>query len=118
MTNPRWLEAAARRSGHEAWTLGHVFARYRDLEERSPEALAAELGCSLEVLHWLSLCRRPDAERFSEDVLAIARRFEVDAHRLVEVIRRVEVMDAFASPSEDSLLLAARDRLPEEEKDS
>lgn len=119
MTNPRWLEAAARRSGHEAWTLGHVFARYRDLEDGSAESLAADLGCSLEVLHWLSLCRRPDGERFSEDVLAIAKRFDVEPHRLVEVIRRVEVMDdAFGPSSEDSVLLAARDRLPDEEKDS
>lgn len=123
MTNPSWLEAAARRSGHEAWTLGHVFARYRDLEERSIEELAADLGCSLEVVHWLSLCRRPARDSFSEDVTAIANRFQVDPQRLGRVIQRVQVMDAFASASEHSsrdstLQLAARDRTHDDEKDS
>ncbi len=116
MTSPDWLEAAARRSTREAWMLGHTFARYRELEGCTPEQLAARLGCSLEVLHWLSLCRRPEGEAFTEQVFTIAKRFAVEPLRLIPVLRRVEVVDALAraqgeaATEEGSLLLAARDR--------
>jgi hypothetical protein len=125
MSNPEWLKTAARRSAHEAWMLGSVFERYRELEGVTPEALAAELGCTVDVLHWLSLCRRPEGEAFSEHVFTIAERFKVDPLRLVTVLRRVEVMDALSMRSEsgeasdeESLLLAARDRSHDEETDS
>jgi len=125
MATPDWLKTAAQRSERETWMLGHVFARYRQVEGRTDEELAAELGCSLEVLEWLSLCRRPQGERFAEHVLAIAKRFAVDPRRLGAVIRHVEVMNALA-PQRDggvvankgSLLLAARDRPKDEEPSS
>ena len=117
MTNPGWLKAAAVRSGQEAWTLGHVFERYRKLEGRSSEELAADVGCSPRVLLWLSLCRRPAGEDFAAQVRALSERFGVEAHRLAAVLRRVEVRDALAArPVEDAahdgqaLQLAARDR--------
>jgi len=113
---------AARRSAQEAWMLGHAFARYRELEDRSPEELAAELGCTREVLHWLSLCRRPEGEAFTEQAFTIAQRFAVEPLRLVTVLRRVEVVDALAAlaegeeaADEDALLLAARDRSHDDE---
>jgi hypothetical protein len=125
MTNPEWLKTAARRSAHEDWMLGHVFEKYRTLEDRSPEELSAELGCSLEVLQWLSLCRRPEGEKFTEHVLAIAKRFALEPLRLVSVLRRVEVVDALSArpdgeevADEEALQLAARDRSCDEEKNS
>jgi hypothetical protein len=125
MATPDWLKIAAQRSEGETWMLGHVFSRYRELEGLTHETLLAELGCSPEVLQWLSLCRRPEGERFAEHVLTIAKRFGVDPRRLATVIRHVEVMDALA-PQQDgggaarrgSLLLAARDRPKDEEPGS
>lgn len=125
MATPDWLKTAAQRSERETWMLGHVFARYREIEGRTHEELAAELGCSLEVLQWLSLCRRPEGERFAEHVIAIAKRFSVDPRRLGAVIRHVEVVNALArqreggkAAHEGSLLLAARDRPKDEEPSS
>ncbi|ADO73058.1 hypothetical protein [Stigmatella aurantiaca] len=125
MTNPDWLKTAARRGGQEPWTLGHVFEQYQRIEGQSPEGLAAELGCSLGVLQWLSLCRGPRAERFAGDVREVSQRFAVAPHRLAAVVRRVEVMAALArGPEEEEsvrkgpLLLAARDRSPGEEPGS
>ena len=46
MSNPDWLELAVRRSHCEAWMLGHVFERYRELEGLSPEALEHEVSPS------------------------------------------------------------------------
>ncbi|MDC0708627.1 hypothetical protein POL68_09120 [Stigmatella sp. ncwal1] len=125
MTNPDWLKTAAQRGGQEPWTLGHVFERYQRIEGLSPEGLAAELACSMEVLQWLSLCRGPRAERFAGDVREVSQRFGVAPHRLAAVVRRVEVMAALVpgpggeeSGGEGPLLLAARDRSPGEEPGS
>jgi len=124
-TSPEWLKTAAKRSAREPSMLGHVFEQYLKLEGRSQEQLAAELGCSLEVLQWVSLCRRPHGEDFAEHVQVIAKRFEVELLRLVAVIRRVEVVKALSSPAEGTetahgspLQLAARDRSEDDGADS
>ncbi|ATB40438.1 Bipolar DNA helicase [Cystobacter fuscus] len=90
MSQPSWLRTAARRSEEHAWLLGHVFMKYRQLERESSEELATRLGCSLETLAWLALCRRPSADRFAEELKVIAKRFNVEPKGLTEVIRRVE----------------------------
>jgi len=125
MTGPDWLKRAARRSVEEDWMLGRVFERYQQLEGRSPEELATELGCTAEALQWLSLCRCPEGEAFAEHVLVIAKRFALDPSRLSAVLRRVEVMDALTEPPDGaevadagSLLLAARDRSEDDETSS
>ncbi|WP_342374555.1 hypothetical protein NVS55_24765 [Myxococcus stipitatus] len=126
MSPPDWLETAARRSSLEPSTLGHAFARYRELEERTPEQLADDLGCTVEQTQWMSLCHRPeDGEGFAEQVGQIAKRFEVDLLKLARVLRRVEVIDALQlagadgeEPGEDSVLLAARDRSEEDKTHS
>ncbi|QRN97339.1 hypothetical protein JRI60_51800 [Archangium violaceum] len=124
MTNPKWLKVAAQRSGQRTWTLGYVFEQYRKYEDKSVEELAAELDCSLEVLDWLSLCRRPDKERFTEHLDVIAKRFAVNPYRLAAVIRHVEVLDVFPASKEDgevgedAFLLAARDHTTDDETSS
>jgi hypothetical protein len=115
MSDLDWLEPAARRSAGEAWTVGHAFERYRALEGSSQEELAKELGCSLEVLHWLSLCRCPQGEAFTEQVSTIAKRFAVDVLLLTQVLRRVEVMDRLSIRAEDG---EARDRSHDGETNS
>ncbi len=121
MTGPDWLKRAAQRSVEEDWMLGQTFERYRELEGYSPEQLATQLGCTVESLQWLSLCRRPEGDSFAEHVLLIARRFALDASRLGAVLRHVQVMDVLVTSRDDgegaagnSLLLAARDRSDDE----
>lgn len=124
MANPKWLKVAARHSGQHTWTLGYVFEKYREYEGKSAEALAEELGCSLEKLAWLSLCRRPSEEHFAEHLEQIGKRFEVEPHRLAAVIRHVEVLDVLPvsrdtneeEEGEDSFLLAARDYTDEDDE--
>jgi hypothetical protein len=124
MTQPSWLKTAARRSVEHAWMLGHVFEKYRQFENKSPEELATQLGCSLETLAWLSLCRRPDEERFAEDLSVIAERFNVDPNGLAEIIRHVESLGALEEWREDGdtagavLQMAAHDRASDDETES
>ncbi|HYO53213.1 hypothetical protein [Archangium sp.] len=125
MANPKWLKVAAQRSGQHTWTLGYIFEQYRKHEGKSAEELAADLDCSLEMLDWLSLCRRPDEERFAEHLGMIEKRFAVEPYRLAAVLRRVEVLDVLPASQEggeamgeDAFLLAARDHSTDDETSS
>lgn len=113
MSIPTWLGTAVRRSHGEAGMLGYVFARYRELEDRTEVALATELGCTLDALQWMSLCRRPLGEALSEQASTIAERFSVKLRPLVHVLRRVDVLDALSerrgSHGGNTLRMAARD---------
>lgn len=125
MTTPEWLKAAAQRSAQDPASLGYVFEQYREHEGKSAEEIAAMLGCSLDVLEGLSLCRRPEQDRFAEHLRMIAKRFAVDPRRLAAVLRRVEVLDVLPADGEeeaavrdDSYLMAARDHSRDDETDS
>ncbi|MBN8227497.1 hypothetical protein JYK02_08250 [Corallococcus macrosporus] len=117
MMNPDWLEAAAERGAREPDMLGSVFAWYRDLEELSVQAFAEKLGCTVETLHWVSLCRRPEGESFSEHVNQIAEHFGIDGFELSRVLRDMEATAALIAtensplePEARAVLRAARDR--------
>ncbi len=117
---PRWLEQAARRGSERPWTLGAALDEYCRNEELTREQLSSLLGCSLDSLAWLSLCRRPAPEQFAEDISKIAERFEIDASKLAQIVRRVDAIAvlrrAINAQEEDPLLLAARDRDKERDK--
>jgi hypothetical protein len=125
MTTPEWLKVAAERSAQDPASLGYVFAQYRKHEGKSAEDLAAMLNCTLKVLDEISLCRRPDPERFAEHLRMIEKRFAVDPRLLAAVLRRVEVLDILPAEEEggtavrdDSYLLAARDHSSDDETSS
>jgi hypothetical protein len=113
MSTPVWLGRAVRHSHGEPRMLGHVLARYRQLEGCSEETLAGELGCTLEALQWLSLCLRPEEAAFKEQTSAIAERFSVDLGVLVQLLRRVEVLDSLSARRDSTgtrgMRMAARD---------
>jgi hypothetical protein len=64
----------------------------------------------------LSLCLRPRADCFAEDIEHISATFHLDAERLAQIVRFVESIDAMAIPdtstvsAESGLLIAARAR--------
>jgi hypothetical protein len=125
MTTPEWLKVAAQRSAQDSASLGYVFERYRKHEGKSVEELAEMLGCSLEVLDALYLCRRPEQACFAEHLRMLEKRFAVGPRRLAAVLRRVEVLDGLPSDEEagttvrnDSYLMAARDRSSDDETSS
>jgi hypothetical protein len=112
MTSP--LDALARRAEHESFFLAAVLAAYARAERLDDAALAGALGCAMEQLVPLRLCRAPrcDAGGFREDVERIASGLQLDAERLAEVVRRGRVAARFEGPaaSECGWLMAARDR--------
>jgi hypothetical protein len=77
----------ARRVEDDPFFLAGVLRVYADahgLDEQSP---AGELGCAIETLPQLALCRRPASATFDQDVATIAARFRVDATVLAAMVR-------------------------------
>ena len=112
----RMLAYAANRAKAHPHYLGWVLAQYSKLENIAEPDLAKILGTTSHDLARLSLCLRPRANCFAEDVEHISATFNLDAGRLAQVVRFVESMEAMASPdastvsAESGLLMAARAR--------
>jgi hypothetical protein len=109
----KWEQRAALRAAQEVWSLGFVLKAYQELEEKNELQVATDLGCTTDMYHLLSLCRRPRPGRFAEDVDRISQRFGIDRNRLAAVIRRAEVLGNISRSQADGqadALLAARDR--------
>lgn len=110
----RAIDELARRVQDDPFFLAAALLAYTQSEGMDDTALAARLGCPVEALSPLRLCRRPHAEppRFRDDVARIAARFGLDADCLSEVLRRADALDAMRrgdAPARGTLL-AARDR--------
>jgi hypothetical protein len=90
--------AAQRAKGHPSF-VGYALSLYQQSRGQSEAELAGWLGCPIDTMSRLSLCRRPvgtDAA-FRFDVEAIARFAGIDAERLVQVLRTAEGIEAFRS---------------------
>jgi hypothetical protein len=119
MTGPndtRMLAYAANRAQAHPHYLGWVLAQYSKLENIAEPDLAKILGTTSHDLARLSLCLRPRADHFTEDVEHISATFNLDTGRLAQIVRFVESMEAMALPdtspisAESGLLMAARAR--------
>ena len=112
----RMLAYAANRAKAHPHYLGWVLAQYSKLENIAEPDLAKILRTTSHDLARLSLCLRPRADCFAEDVEHISATFNLDAGRLAQVVRFVESMEAMASPdtntvsAESGFLIAARAR--------
>ena len=112
----RMLAYAANRAKAHPHYLGWVLARYSTLENIAEPDLAKILGTTSHDLMRLSVCLRPRADCFAEDVEHISATFNLDAGRLAQIVRFVESIDAMALPdtsnvsAESGLLMAARAR--------
>lgn len=110
------LNYLARRVADDAWFLAPALALYARSEGLDDAALAARLGCPMENLPLLRLCRMPRAEPpgFGQDVDRIAERFAVEAEVLAQVVRRGQnllSLRASETPASDAgYLLAAREQ--------
>jgi hypothetical protein len=115
------LEALAARAETESFFLAWLLAAYARSQGQDDPALAADLGCRVEELVMLRLCRapRPESREFWEDVRRIAQRFGIAPQRLAEVVKRGRVIRLFQAPAPAAggFLMAARDREPEPSPD-
>jgi hypothetical protein len=94
--------------------LAHLLRLYADSETMNDERLALELGCPIESLVQVRLCRAPrvSGADFHADIERVATRFGVRVERLAEAARRGQVLSNLQTTSGSAAanLLAARDR--------
>lgn len=111
---PDRIAALARRLEDDPFFLAAALHEYARSEGFDEVRLAAHLGCPVETLSRLGLCRRPRPEppHFRRDVDQIAARFEVSADVLAQIVRRADALVALRPTTEDrrGTLRAARDR--------
>jgi hypothetical protein len=113
------LRRLADLASSRASLMSSLMLLYREQEKMDDEQLADFLGCELEVLPRLALCRRPrPAPRFREDVEAIAGHTGADPSRLARLVRAAEAAEGMrtsgAHAHTASVLMAARDREDDE----
>jgi hypothetical protein len=108
------LEVLAKRAEGEPFFLGHALAALAAGEKLDDPGLAARLGCPVENLTMLRLCRAPDPgmPEFWDDVTQIAERFGIDPRRLAEAVKRGRVILRLrvAEGAGGGFLMAARDQ--------
>lgn len=111
-TGPSVFLAARKRAAGSSFFLAHDLDEYERLVGLSDSDLAQALGCSLDVLDLLGLCRTPSRDaRFRADLEAIGTRFQIDAVRLAVLLRVLDALRAFEPLAQaDGWLAAARDR--------
>jgi hypothetical protein len=112
--NP-YLAHLARRVSDAPDFLACALAEYARSERLDDAGLAARLGCPVETLTHLRLCRMPRAEppHFWQEIEQIAKRFSVPAQVLAEITRRGQSLfhlrQAAGQQGASGFLLAARD---------
>ncbi len=112
------LRRAADRAAGRPFFLAAALLPYARAERLDDAGLAARLGCSVEVLPRLLLCRRPRPEpgAFRGDVERLATAFGLDVTALAATVREADALAALAVAEADTgWLAAARDREPDSE---
>jgi hypothetical protein len=111
------LARAALRAGAQPFFLASILQAYQTANSLDDGAFADLLGCDLNDLPRLALCRRPaaDSQTFAADIVHLAGRFQLDGDQLAAVIRQIDALQALqehlgATQAASGLLRAARDR--------
>ncbi|MCE9565536.1 MAG: hypothetical protein K8U57_26235 [Planctomycetes bacterium] len=108
------LNRLARRASTDPFFLGFRLAEYSRVHELDDAALAGRLGCQVELLPTIRLCRAPrtDPAGFREDVLCVAEKFGLNSRALAEASKFGFVAIRLENtPAEmPGVFLAARDR--------
>ncbi len=111
--------AAQRAVSHEFFLAG-ILREYQQANQLDDDALAKLLGCHVNDLPRLALCRRPATEQkaFIQDIEHLAQRFHLHGDQLAIVIRQVDSLRALRqqlasthnAQQMQGILRAARDR--------
>jgi hypothetical protein len=122
--NVKYLSKIAEAACKDPFFIGKALSDFGVFKKMDHHALAKWLKCDLTDLTRLTLCRMPNDEndRFQSDVRKIAEFASCDANQLVQLLREINGIKAFRSTTNNNslngLLMAARDRKSEREKEN
>ena len=90
------LRFAAERAADEPSFFACALREYRDMFGLNHLSLAKKLGCTLDGMTRLALCRRPNlsAPKWREDLEKVANYVRVDAGLLLHLLREVDALTA------------------------
>jgi hypothetical protein len=105
------LETLAKRVEDDPFFLASALKIYSLSEGLDDPGLATRLGCEMEALALLRLCRSPDASRFREDIDQIVSRYQLDRTALLQAVRLGQTVLQLrrTHAGSEGTLLAARD---------
>jgi transcriptional regulator with XRE-family HTH domain len=114
-TDSRDLQQLARQASMRPFFLGYAFERIATQQGYSEKDIASSLGCDIQTLIRLRLCRAPDvsAPTFIDDVQQIAERYSIDWATLLSLVKEALIIDVMSKNETDDdsgWLMAARDR--------
>jgi hypothetical protein len=126
-TKQEIVRIAAERAVSEPAFFAHVLREYCVMFGLDLRSLATKLGCNIQDMTRLALCRKPDfdAPKWREDLEKIAHFAHVDSQLLLQLLREVDTLTAMrAVPAastthpgdQPGLLAAARLRKPRAHK--
>jgi hypothetical protein len=114
------LAHAAQRAVPHEFFLAGILREYQQANQLDDDALAKLLGCHVNDLARLALCRRPATEQkaFIQDIEHLVQRFHLHEDQLASVIRQVDSLRALRQQLTSTrnaqqmpgILRAARDR--------
>jgi hypothetical protein len=113
------LIRAAHRAVNDPFFLASILKEYQRAHHLDNEGLATLLGCRVDDLPRLALCRRPATEQqaFVHDIDHLAQRFHLQADQLATIIRQVDILNIWQQQmpfhlqaTSPNMLSAARDR--------
>src|SRR5438105_13995373 len=115
------FERLAQRVQSDPFFLAAPLSCYAKSEHLDDDALAVRLECDRDALTHLRLCRNPEPmpPHFWQDIERIAARFQIDPHRLAEIVRfgqgLLQVRSAGQTVADQTtgFLVAAREEEPE-----
>ena len=90
--------------------LASLLAVYQEQKKLDDQQLAEFLGCDVEALTHLALCRRPRlVPNFRPDIERIALHVQANPLRLMQLVRTAESLEDMRQEQNQAFLLAARD---------
>jgi len=107
------LASLIRRVEADPFFLAFTLRAYAESEGLADRELAEQLGCPVEALDAVRLCRRPRPDAgFRQDVTRIAERFGLRVGELARIVRQADALTALRAEATggSGVLRAARDR--------
>lgn len=113
------LELAFKNISEDRNFLSFYLLKYLDIEKVSQQEVMKNLNSSLENYYRLGLCRVPDSSSSSyiEQLNKISEHSHVSTLGLNTIIKRVDAILKFSDVTDNSFLMAARDRKAKKEGD-
>ena len=126
-TKVELIRIAAERAASEPAFFAHVLREYCAMFGLNQRSLATKLGCKIDDVTRLALCRKPDfdAPKWHEELEKIAHFVHIDSQLLLQLLREVDTLTVMKTLSATSttypgdqpgLLAAARSRKPRTHK--